>query len=444
MRPPVLVELTRTPPELWLIIIRVVVDYTIMIRRHITDHLLEALADTPVVLVNGARQAGKSTLVQSAELTKDGRQYLTFDDPGVLAAAKRDPNGFIAGLNSPATLDEAQHVPELFPAIKVAVDRKRESGRFLLTGSANVMLLPRLSESLAGRMEILTLWPFSQGEMNSVSEGFIDALFSKQPVWSSGRSSAVGRDELIEKVLAGGYPSVVARNLGARRKAWFQSYLMTILQRDVRDLANVTDVMAVPRLLSIVATRAGGLLNFADLSRTLALPQTTLKRYFALLEATFLVQLLRPWSSNLGQRLIQTPKVYLDDTGLLAHLLGLTADRLKVDGTLAGGVLENFVLMELRKQSAWSEIQPEFFFWRTAAGQEVDIVLEDSAGRLVGVEIKAGATLGGSDVRGLQAMASAAGKRWIRGVVLYTGTEVIPFAGNLHGLPLPLLWAAHK
>jgi predicted AAA+ superfamily ATPase len=244
--------------------------------------------------------------------------------------------------------------------------------------------------------------------------------------------------------LAGGYPPVVARNSGARRKAWFQSYLTTILQRDVRDLANVADVTAVPRLLSVVATRAGGLLNFADLSRTLALPQTTLKRYFALLEATFLVQLLRPWSSNLGQRLIQTPKVYLDDTGLLAHLLGLTMDRLKVDGTLAGGVLENFVLMELRKQSAWSETQPEFFFWRTASGQEVDIVLEDSAGRLAGVEIKAGATLGGSDVRGLQAMANALGKRWVRGVALYTGAEVIPFASNLHGLPLPLLWAAHK
>ena len=174
------------------------------------------------------------------------------------------------------------------------------------------------------------------------------------------------------------------------------------------------------------------------------MPQTTLKRYFALLEATFLVQLLQPWSSNLGQRLIQTPKVYLDDTGLLAHLLGLTSERLQVDGTLAGGVLENFVLMELRKQSAWSEIQPEFFYWRTASGQEVDIVLEDNAGRLVGVEIKAGSTLGGSDVRGLQAMASAVGKRWVRGVVLYTGTAVIPFAGNLHGLPLPLLWATHK
>jgi predicted AAA+ superfamily ATPase len=195
--------------------------------------------------------------------------------------------------------------------------------------------------------------------------------------------------------------------------------------------------------LSVVATRAGSLLNFADLSRSLGLPQTTLKRYFALLEATFLTQLLRPWSSNLGQRVIQTPKVFLNDTGLLAHLLGLTVERLNVDGTLAGGVLENFVLMELRKQSAWSETQPEFYFWRTASGQEVDIVLEDSSGRLVGIEIKSGATLGGSDVRGLQAMANAAGPRWVRGVVLYTGSEVIPFAANLHGLPLSQLWATH-
>jgi len=426
-----------------LIIIRIVVDYTTMIRRHITEHLLQALGDTPAVLVNGARQTGKSTLVQSAEVMKQGRQYLTLDDPGVLSAAKGDPNGFIAGLNTPATLEEVQHVPELLPIIKVAIDQQREAGQFLLTGSANVMLLPKLSESQAGRIEVLTLWPFSQGELKGVREGFIDALFSKQPRWSGGLSG-IRRDELFEKVLAGGYASVVTRNTLARRKAWFQSYLMTTLQRDVRDLMNVADVTAMPRLLSVVAARAGGLLNFSDLSRTLTLPQTTLKRYFALLEATFLVQLLRPWSSNLGQRLIQTPKVYLDDAGLLAHLLGLTVERLKVDATLAGGVLENYVLMELRKQSAWSDMQPELFYWRTAAGQEVDVVLEDSAGRLVGLEIKAGATLGGGDVRGLQAMASAVGKRWVRGVVLYTGTEVIPFAVNLHALPVSHLWTAHK
>jgi hypothetical protein len=210
----------------------------------------------------------------------------------------------------------------------------------------------------------------------------------------------------------------------------------------VRELANLADLSAVPRLLRVVASRAGGLLNFADLSRSLALPQTTLKRYFALLEATFLVQLLRPWSGNVGQRLIQTPKVYLNDSGLLAHLLGLTRERLALDAGLAGGLAENFVLMELRKQSAWSATQPEIYYWRTASGQEVDLVLEDSAGRIVGVEVKAGATLGGGDVRGLQTLANAVSNRWIRGVVLYTGTEIIPFAANLHGVPMSLLWAA--
>jgi len=413
-----------------------------MLRRHIIDRLLDGLADTPAVLVNGARQTGKSTLVQSAELAEQSRQYLTFDDPGILAAAKRDPNGFVAGLNAPVTLDEVQHVPELFPVIKAAIDRNRQSGRFLLTGSANVMLLPKLSESLAGRMEVLTLWPFSQGEMRGVRESFVDTLFSQKSVGWTGKTAPVRREELLETILAGGYPLAVVRQNATRRDAWFQSYVMTMLQRDIRDLANIADVTAVPRLLSVVGARAGGLLNFADLSRSVALPQTTLKRYFALLEATFLVQLLRPWARNLGKRIIQTPKIYLNDTGLLAHLLGATVDRLKAEGNLAGAVLENFVLMELRKQSTWSATQPELFYWRTASGQEVDVVLEDRAGRIAGLEVKAAATLSGNDVRGLQVLATAAGKHWVRGVVLYAGTEVIPFSGNLHGVPLSRLWSA--
>jgi hypothetical protein len=414
-----------------------------MLRRHLIDRLLDGLADTPAVLVNGARQTGKSTLVQSAELAGQNRQYLTFDDPGILAAAKRDPNGFVAGLNMPVTLDEVQHVPEIFPVIKAAIDRKRQPGQFLLTGSANVMLLPKLSESLAGRMEVLTLWPFSQGEIHGVHESFVDTLFSQKSVGWTGKTATVPRDELLETALAGGYPLAVARQSATRRDAWFQSYVMTMLQRDIRDLANIADVTAVPRLLSVVAARAGGLLNFADLSRSVALPQTTLKRYFALLEGTFLVQLLRPWARNLGKRVIQTPKVYLNDTGLLAYLLGATVDRLKAEGNLAGGVLENFVLMELRKQSTWSSTtQPELFYWRTASGQEVDVVLEDRAGRVVGVEVKAAATLSGNDVRGLQALATAAGKHWVRGVVLYAGTEVIPFSANLHGVPISRLWSA--
>jgi len=411
-----------------------------MLRRNITGNLLQALADTPVVLVNGARQTGKSTLVQFTEPLASSRQYLTFDDPTVLGAAKDDPTGFVAGLTTPVTLDEVQHAPAIFSAIKMAVDRKRRAGRFLLTGSADVLLLPKLSESLAGRMEVLTLWPFSRGEIVGNQERFIDTLFSANPGWQTGKPGPLKRSELLETIMIGGYPPVAARRQAARRKAWFQSYLMTILQRDVRELANIADLTAVPQLLSVVASRIGGLLNFADLSRTLSLPQTTLKRYFALLETTFLVQLLRPWSVNVGLRVIRTPKIYLNDTGLLSHLLGLTLERLELDAGLAGAALENFVLMELRKQSAWSDTQPQFYYWRTASGQEVDIILEDSAGNLVGIEVKASATLQRTDLRGLQALAAAVGRRWIRGIVLYTGTEIVPFAANLHGVPMHQLW----
>ena len=229
-----------------------------MLRRHINDQVGEALTDTPAVLVNGARQTGKSTLVQSAELGEQNRHYLTFDDPGILAAAKGDPNGFVAGLNPHVTLDEIQHVPELFSVIKAAIDRKRQPGRFLLTGSANVMLLPKLSESLAGRMEVVTIWPFSQGEINGTKETFVDTLFSKHSVVWSGKTTHIRREELLETVLAGGYPLAIARHNSPRRNAWFQSYVMTMLQRDIRDLANITDLTAVPRLLSVVAARAGG------------------------------------------------------------------------------------------------------------------------------------------------------------------------------------------
>ena len=411
-----------------------------MIRRNLNDKLLEALSDTPAVLINGARQTGKSTLAQSVAEKGPGRQYLTFDDPGVLAAARSDPNGFIAGLNGPVTLDEVQHVPELFPVIKAVIDRNRQPAQFLLTGSANVLLLPKLSESLAGRMEILTLWPFSQGEIHGIQENFVDTLLSADPVNWNGVGATVSRQELLAAVLAGGYPLAVARMSASRRDAWFQSYAMTILQRDIRDIANLADIAAVPRLLTVVAGRAGGLLNAADLSRTVAIPQTTLKRYFALLEATFLVQLLRPWARNIGKRVIQTPKIYVNDSGLLAYLQGVTGERLRTDPAVAGALLENFAVMELKKQTGWSSTQAEQFFWRTASGQEVDIVLEDRAGRIAGVEVKASSTLSSSDVRGLQALAETAGKNWVRGVVLYTGTEVIPFGENLHGIPFSRLW----
>lgn len=409
-----------------------------MLRRNITPRLSAALTDTPVVLLSGARQTGKSTLVQALAATTHPARYLTFDDAGVLAAAQADPTGFLAGMEGSVVLDEVQRAPELFLALKVAVDRNRQPGRFLLTGSANVLLLPRLADTLAGRMEVLTLWPLSQGEIDGVAEGFVDAVFAD----ALPRLSIVPEEwsALLERMLRGGYPEVLTRPAEDRRSAWFGSYITTLLQRDVRDLAHIEGLTAVPRLLSLLATRTTALLNFSELSRSIAMPQSTLKRYLALLETTFLLQPLPAWASNLGKRLVKTPKVVLSDTGLIASLLALNKERLVADRALAGPLLENFVVMELRKQTVWSKTRPQLFHYRTQTGQEVDIILEDAAGRLVGIEVKSSATISLHDFKGLQSFAEATGQRFHRGIVLYSGGESLPFGARLHALPVQTLW----
>jgi predicted AAA+ superfamily ATPase len=399
---------------------------------------LAALADNPVVLLHGARQAGKSTLAQSIATKEHPARYLTLDDAGFLAAARGDPTGFIEGLEGPLVLDEVQRAPERFLAMKVSVDRDRSPGRFLLTGSADVMLLPDLSESLAGRMEVLTLWPLSQGEIEGVKEGFVDAVFSDRlPANLDFRENI---STLLGRIIRGGYPVVHGRVSEERQRAWFGSYVTTILQRDVRDLANIEGLTQLPRLLSLIAARATSFLNLSELSRSIAIPQTTLKRYMALLETTFLVRTLPAWSGNLGKRLVKAPKLVLGDTGLMSYLLGLSKRRLAMDTNLLGPLLEGFVIMELEKQLAWSQIQPCLFHFRTQTGHEVDIVLEDSTGRLVGIEVKAGATVTSQDFKGLRAFAEMTGRRFRRGAVLYTGNQSIPFGRDLHALPVNALW----
>ena len=410
-----------------------------MYRRFITQSLTDALADSPVVLLNGARQTGKTTLVQSLAAQRSA-SYFTLDDIGVLSAVRADPQGFLAGLSGPVVLDEVQHAPGLFPALKAAVDRQRAPGRFLLTGSANVLLLPKLSESLAGRMEVLTLWPLAQAELAGSSANFVDALFA-DPAPFRQDLPAVEPADLLRRLLGGGYPEPLARSSPERRRAWFNSYLTTILQRDVRDIANIEGLTDLPRLLALLASRTGALLNQADVSRAAGLPYTTLLRYLTLLEATFLVQMLPAWSSNLGQRLVKSPKVTLCDTGLAASLLGLDAARLTQDGSLRGQFLETFVTMEFRKQSGWSRTQPGLFHWRTAGQQEVDLLLEDAGGRLVGIEVKASGTASSSDFKGLRALSEATGDRFVRGVVLYAGSQTIPFGERLHAVPLSALWS---
>jgi len=407
-----------------------------MYSRHLTQPLLAALADSPIVFLNGARQTGKSTLAQQIATGPHQARYITLDDLGVLAAAKGDPQGFLAGMEGRVVLDEVQRAPELFLPLKAEVDRDRRPGRFLLTGSASVLVLPELSRFLTGRMEILTLWPLSQGEVAGVKEEFIDAIF--KPDLPMVSFKPVARETLWDRVARGGYPEPLSRPLPERRRAWSDSYLTTIIERDVRDLANIDGLTQLPRLLSLLAIRTACIMNYAELSRSMALPQTTLKRYLALLEATFLAHRLPPWSGNMGKRLIKAPKLFLNDTGLAANLMGI--DAILPGATASGPLLETFVMTELAKQSGWSRTKPRMHHFRTQSGLEADLVLEDGRGRCVGIEVKASASVDAGDLKGLKALEESSGGRFVRGVVLYTGRETVPFARNLHALPISALW----
>lgn len=405
--------------------------------RHTTSALEAALVDTPVVLVVGPRQAGKTTLCRLVA-DRRGARLLSLDDAATLAAASADPAGFIAALDGPVVLDEIQKAPALLPAIKLAVDRRREAGRFLLTGSADVLALPRVSESLAGRMEVLTLWPLSQGELASRREGFIDALFAAANLELGATGEA--RAGLIERALRGGFPEAVARRDPERRRAWFRSYVTTMLERDVRNLAQIEGLTDLPRLLNLLAARSASLLNIAELSRSVGFPHTTLTRYLTLLERAFLVRRVPAWAGNRARRAVKTPRVWIPDTGLLGHLAGLTPTRLAEEPTAVGLLLETFVASELAKQLGWSRTRVELFHFRTHGGREVDIVLEADDGRLAGIEVKAAATVGVADLKGLTALREVVGKRFYRGVVLYTGRETLPFGSNLWALPVSALW----
>lgn len=408
-----------------------------MYERNLEPTLLAALSDSPVVFLNGARQTGKSTLVQKIARGPHPARYFTFDDMDVLSAAKRDPQGFLAGLDGPVVLDEVQRVPELALPLKAEVDRNRKPGRFLLTGSANAMVLPQLSNALTGRMDLLTLWPLSQGELARNKEGFIDCAFDPHAKFPTG--AALTRDALWERVSRGGYPEPSGRADPDRRRAWVNSYVATIIERDVRDLSEIESRTQLPRLLSLLASRISGLMNFAELSRSLEIPQTTLKRYMALFEATFLLHRSPPWSGNFGKRLVKAPKLFLVDTGLAASLVGADGERLAAESALSGPFLENFVVVELAKQSTWSRVKPRLHHFRTQTGYEVDIVLEDARGHCVGIEVKAG-SVGSGDLKGLKALQEILGKRFVRGIILYTGRESIPFDKNIHALPISALW----
>jgi predicted AAA+ superfamily ATPase len=404
--------------------------------RYLASRVREALADTPVVLIHGPRQSGKTTLARSVG-ERRGYRYFSFDDEAARGAAQQDPVGFVAGLPERAILDEVQRVPDLFTALKHAVDRRRVPGRFILTGSANVLLVPRLADSLAGRMGILRLHPLAQCELAGKPPRFLDALF--RGGFRTRTTKRLGA-ELLERIVAGGYPAALARRTTARRAAWYRDYVETQVQRDVRDLTRIRSLDALPRLLTMAAGQTARLINVTDLAGPFQLTRQTIHDYVTLLERVFLLERLPPWHSNRLSRLVKTPKLHVGDTGVACALLGIDAAGLQRDRNAVGPLLETFVLQELKRHASWRPLPIAFFHFRDRDGVEVDIVLEQGAGTVAGIEVKAAATVTAGDFRGLRKLREAAGKRFAGGVVLYDGETSASFGDGLHAVPLRALW----
>lgn len=405
--------------------------------------LREALEDTPVVLIHGSRQCGKSTL---AQLVGDdlGYRYISFDDDNQLQAAKADPMGFIQSLPEKVILDEIQRTPELFLAIKANVDKNRKPGRFLLTGSANMLLLPQLADSLAGRMEIMQLRPLAQSEIASQSPNFLAQVFSADFGATQKQTSHIQLGQtLAEIICAGGYPAAIARNSTRRRSKWYQDFIASLIQRDVQDIAKIRNLEILPKLLSLAASQTARLFVATELAAPFSLSRPTIREYLTLLEQLFLIEQLQPWHSNRLSRLIKTPKLHLADTGLACALMDINSQTLWEDKPLLGQLLETFVFQELRKQASWHDENLSFYHFRNKDKVEVDIIIEQ--GRLLaGIEVKASATVKKEDFKGLNKLKESCGKHFAAGVVLYDGDSILPFGDRLFAVPISTMTGGDK
>jgi uncharacterized protein len=407
-----------------------------LVPRQAENLVTEALADTRVVTINGARQTGKSTLARITALGHPNTVVRLLDDPATLRAAQDDPAGFVEH-DDLMVIDEVQLAPWLFRSIKVAVDTNPRPGQFLLTGSAQVLALRGLPDALPGRMEIIELWPFSQGELERSPDAFADAAFAHGLDLS--RTSTMRKRDYLDRVVRGGYPEAIRRS-PRRRAAFFDSYLTNLIERDVKELAAIERRGDLRRLLALLAGRSGGLLVPATLAAASGIPRTTLNRYLELLSAVFLIKQIPAWSAGQAQRAIGTPKLAFVDTGIASHLLGQDTTRLGEPDGAAGPMIETFVLMELARQLTWGQERARLHHYRTKDKVEVDAVLETPDGRVVAVEVKAGATVRSEDLAGLRHLAQRLGPRLVAGYVLYTGQQTLPFGDRLRALPIDALW----
>lgn len=409
--------------------------------RFLAARAYEALRDTRVVGVIGPRQAGKSTLVQEIVAETAGATYVSLDDRDTRVAAAADPDGFVAGRAGMLAIDEVQRVPELLLAIKASVDRDQRPGRFLVTGSSQLSANRGVAETLTGRIERLTLWPFSQGEQSGHDACFLDRLLGGTLPETFG--SALTKSDYLQRALAGGFPEAMART-GTRRESWFDAYIETVVEREAPGISASPRTAELPRLLRLVAARHAGLLNIADLAADAQLPRSSVQRYLDVLEAVFLIVRLPAWAANLSQREIRAPKILVADPGLAAHLRQVELDDL-VRPELARGadgpIIEGFVAAELIRLASYPPVRTVISHYRDRRGAEVDLIVE-SRGRVAAIEVKAGAGVDRDAVRHLVELRDKLGDRFVSGVVLHTGPTGQRLGDRLHSLPIAALWEA--
>ncbi|GII75302.1 hypothetical protein Sru01_02840 [Sphaerisporangium rufum] len=416
------------------------VDELALYPRRAREMTREALADTRVVVVNGARQVGKSTLAHEIATATPGARELYLDEAAVRAAARLDPDGVVhhEGL---LLIDEIQRVPELLLSIKREVDLDPRPGRYLLTGSARLLGLRDIPDSLPGRSETIELWPLSQGEIDRRPDGFVDSVFRHGPDLKVPQST-LRRANYIERAIRGGYPEAVHRSTFRRRARFFESYISDLVHRDVRQVSDIERPADIRRLLNVLAGRMGGLAVIDNLSSDLGIARSTIKRYLDLLELIYVIHRIPAWSSNATTRAVATPKLIMVDSGLGAHLAGLTPGRVADVTAPVGPLVENFALGEIERQLTWAEEPARLYHYRDRDGMEVDGILERASGEIVGIEVKAAETVRAEDFRGLQHLARRLGDRLIAGFVLYAGRQILPFGERMRALPLAALWEA--
>lgn len=406
--------------------------------RNVRAAVVEALGEARAVCLLGARQAGKSTLARAIAGHEHPAEYLTLDDEPTRRAALEDPSGFVARISGPTVIDEVQRAPDLMLAIKERLDTNNRRGQFLLAGSANLLTLPTIADALPGRVDYVRLWPFSQGELAGRRERFIDRLLAGEAPHID--DAPIGRGAYAERIVTGGFPD--AQDRGRRGRArFFDSYIASMLSRDLRDIANIRDTDSVERLLRLVAARSSSLVSSRAVAGELGADHKTVAARTRILEDLFLVSRLRPWHVNLGSRQVKTPKIHITDTGLLAHLTNVDAERIDKDGTLAGPIFETFAAMELTRQCDWAENSPSLFHYRDKQQREVNVVLELGSGEVAGVEIKTAAGIQPRDFAGLRHLRDKLGRRFTMGVVLYTGRRTLSFGERLAAVPLCGLWS---